>query len=49
MNHVGDIIVEGRIVACDPKELALDDNFGETKVDIIDIDNMEVAFVTNNS
>jgi hypothetical protein len=32
VNHVEEIIVEGRIVACDPKELVLDDNLGETKL-----------------
>jgi hypothetical protein len=32
VNHVGEIIVEGGIVACDPKEPILDDDLGETKV-----------------
>jgi hypothetical protein len=35
MNHVGDIIVEGRIVVCDPREFVLDDDLGETKVGVI--------------
>jgi len=34
VNHVGDIIVEGRIVTCDPRELVLDDDLGETKVGV---------------
>jgi hypothetical protein len=32
VNHVGYIIVEGRIVTCDPREPVLDDNLGETEV-----------------
>ncbi len=34
VNHVGKIIVEGRIVAYDPKELILDDDLGETEVGV---------------
>ncbi len=34
LNHVGEIITEGRIVAYDPRELVLDDNLGETKVGV---------------
>jgi hypothetical protein len=32
VNHVGEIIVERRIIACDPKELILDDDLGEIEV-----------------
>jgi hypothetical protein len=32
VNHVGEIIVERRIVACDPKEPILDDDLGEIEV-----------------
>jgi hypothetical protein len=32
--HVGEIIVEGRIVAYDPRELILDNDLGETKVGV---------------
>jgi hypothetical protein len=32
VNHVGEMIAEGRIVACDLRELVLDDNLGETNV-----------------
>jgi hypothetical protein len=32
VNHVGDIIIEGSIVTCDPREPVLDDNLGETEV-----------------
>jgi hypothetical protein len=32
VNHVGDIIVEGRIIAHDPREPILDEDFGEIKV-----------------
>jgi hypothetical protein len=32
VNHVGEIIAEGRIVAHDPKEPILDEEFGEIKV-----------------
>jgi hypothetical protein len=32
VNHVGKIIVEGKIVICDPTELVLDNNLSETKV-----------------
>jgi hypothetical protein len=34
VNHVGEMIVEGRIVACDPRELVLDNNLGETDVGV---------------
>jgi len=34
VNHVGEIIAEGRIVAHDPKEPILDKNFGEIKVGV---------------
>jgi len=34
MNLVGNIIVEGRFVTCDPRELVLDYNLGETKVGV---------------
>jgi hypothetical protein len=35
VNHVGEIIVEKRIVIYDPRELVLDDNFGEIDVGVI--------------
>jgi hypothetical protein len=34
VNNVRDIIVEGRIVAYDPRELVLDNNLGETEVGV---------------
>ncbi len=34
MNHVGKIIVEGRIVTHDPREPILDEDFGEIKVGV---------------
>jgi hypothetical protein len=34
VNHVGEIIVERRIVACDPKEPVLDDDLGEIEVGV---------------
>jgi hypothetical protein len=35
LNHVGEIIVERRIVTYDPREPILDDNLGETNVRVI--------------
>jgi hypothetical protein len=32
VNHVGEMVVEGRIVTCDPRELVLDNNLGEIDV-----------------
>jgi hypothetical protein len=34
VNHVEDITVEGRIVACDPREPVLDNDFGETEIGV---------------
>ncbi len=34
VNHVGEIIAKGRIVAYDPREPILDNNLGETKVGV---------------
>lgn len=34
VNHVGKMISEGKIVACDLRELVLDDKFGETNVGV---------------
>jgi len=34
VNHVGEIIVEGRFIAYGPKEHVLDDNLGATKVGV---------------
>jgi hypothetical protein len=34
VNHVGKNIVEGKIVACDPKEPVLDDDLGEIDVGV---------------
>jgi hypothetical protein len=34
VNHVGKMIIEGRIVACDLKELVLDDDLGEINVGV---------------
>ncbi len=57
MNNVGKIVVEGKIVAYDPREPVLDDDLGEIDIGvtilnylkIIDNVNMEVASVMNNS
>ncbi len=35
MNHVGKMIIERKIVACDLKELVLDDDLGEINVGVI--------------
>jgi hypothetical protein len=35
VNHVGEIIVEGRIVAYDPREPILDNDLDETNVGVI--------------
>jgi hypothetical protein len=35
VNHIGKMIVEGRIVACDPKEPILDNNPNEIDVGVI--------------
>ncbi len=34
VNHVGETIVEGRIVACDPREPILDDDLGEIDIGV---------------
>ncbi len=34
VNHIGKMIVEGRIVTCDPKKLILDNNLGEIDVGV---------------
>jgi hypothetical protein len=34
VNHVGEMIVKGRIIACDLRELVLDDDLGETNVGV---------------
>ncbi len=57
VNNVGKIVVEGKIVAYDPREPVLDDDLGEIDIGvtilnylkIIDNVNMEVASVMNNS
>jgi len=35
VNHVGEIIAKGRIVAHDPREPILDEDFGEIKVGVL--------------